>query len=111
MNELAAVTAQNFQAEVSQSPKPVLVDFWAPWCAPCKMLGPILEKVSAKFAGRLKVVALNVEENKETADSHGVMSIPSLVMFAGGKEVGRIAGFMDENRLSAEVGDLLEMAG
>lgn len=111
MSELPSVSGQNFQSEVLQSVQPVLVDFWAPWCGPCKMIGPVLEKVSAKFGDRLKVVKLNVEEEKATADSQGVMNIPSLIMFAGGKEVGRIAGFMDEARLSAEIGDLLEMAG
>ncbi|MBN3033862.1 MAG: thioredoxin [Candidatus Saganbacteria bacterium] len=111
MSDLPSVTGENFQSEVLQGQKPVLVDFWAPWCVPCKMIGPVLEKAAAKLGDRLRVVKLNVEEEKATADSHGVMSIPSLVMFAGGKEVGRIAGFMDEARLSAEIADLLEMAG
>jgi len=110
MSDLPSVTGQSFNAEVLQSSRPVLVDFWAPWCNPCKMIGPILEKVAARLGDRLKVVKLNVEEEKATADSHGVMSIPSLIMFAKGEEVGRIAGFMDEARLSAEIGDLLEMA-
>lgn len=111
MSELAAVTGQNFQSDVLQSSVPVLVDFWAPWCVPCQKIGPVLEKVAAKLGSKLKVVKLNVEEEKATADSAGVMNIPSLIMFAGGKEVGRIAGFMDEARLSAEIGDLLDMAG
>lgn len=110
MSELLEVSSQTFMAEVLQNSQPVLVDFWAPWCGPCKMIAPLLEKTAEKFKGRLKIVKLNTEENKETSDQHQVMSIPSMIMFTEGKEVGRIAGFMDEARLNGEIGDLLEMA-
>ncbi|MBU0629517.1 MAG: thioredoxin [Candidatus Margulisbacteria bacterium] len=111
MSEPPSVSSLTFAAEVLQSAQPVLVDFWAPWCGPCKMMLPLLEKTAEKYKGKMKVVKLNTEENKEIADQHQVMSIPSMIMFAKGEEVGRIAGVMDENRLHAEIGDLLEMAG
>ncbi|MFH1387499.1 MAG: thioredoxin [bacterium] len=111
MSEIQEVTNQNFAAEVLQSSRPVLVDFWAPWCGPCKMIAPILEKAAEQYQGKLKVVKLNTEENKEIADKHQIMSIPSMIMFAKGEEVGRISGFKDEQRLNGELGDLLEMAG
>lgn len=110
MSSLLEIAQNDFEKEVVLNNGPVLVDFWAPWCVPCKMIGPILEKTAEKYAGKLKIVKVNAEENKEIADKYQIMSIPSMVMFAKGEEVGRISGFMDEDRLNGEIGDLLEMA-
>ena len=110
MSEITSISNQTFTTEVLESSIPVLIDFWAPWCVPCKMIAPLLEKSADKFKDRLKIVKLNSEENKELADKYQIMSIPSIVMFSKGKEIGRIAGVMDENRLNEEVEDLLVMA-
>jgi thioredoxin 1 len=92
-------TDDNFQAEVLQSEKPVLVDFWAPWCGPCKMIGPIIEKLSNELSGTVKIGKLNVDDNPATAQEYGVMSIPTLLLFKGGKVVGTTMGFTPEPRL------------
>lgn len=85
-------TDGNFTKEVLQSTQPVLVDFWAPWCGPCKMVGPVVEDLAQEYAGRLKVVKLNTDENPETASTYGIMSIPTLAIFNNGKAVDGMVG-------------------
>ncbi len=92
-------TDDSFSKEVLQSDKPVLVDFWAPWCGPCKSLGPIIEKLSTDLASSVKIGKLNVDDNPATAQEYGVMSIPTLLLFKGGKVVGTHMGFVPEPRL------------
>ncbi len=92
-------TDGNFAKEVLQSDKPVLVDFWAPWCGPCKMIGPIVEKLSSELSPTVKIGKLNVDDNPATAQEYGVMSIPTLLLFKGGKVVGTTMGFTPEPRL------------
>ncbi|MBZ0294103.1 MAG: thioredoxin [Anaerolineae bacterium] len=81
-----------FGKDVLQSDVPVLVDFWAPWCGPCHMVAPVLEKVAQKYAGQLKVAKVNVDENPRTAQQYQTFSIPTLILFKGGKAVGKLVG-------------------
>ncbi|MEE8637442.1 MAG: thioredoxin [Candidatus Margulisiibacteriota bacterium] len=107
MSPLSSVNAQTFKSEVLESTVPVLVDFWAQWCGPCLMLGPVLEKVAVKYSNRLKVLKMNLDENREIASDYQIMSIPCLIIFRRGMETGRIIGFMDENKLSAKIDAVL----
>ena len=106
MSPISAVNEQNFKSEVLESTVPVLVDFWAQWCGPCLMLGPVLEKIAVKYSNKLKVKKLNVDENRRIASDYQIMSIPCLIIFRRGMEIGRIVGFMDENKLSAKIDDI-----
>lgn len=94
------VTDANFEAEVLKSDQTVLVDFWAPWCGPCKMVGPIVEQLADEYAGKAKVAKLNVDENNATAMEYRVMSIPTLILFKNGEEVERIVGFRPKQELA-----------
>lgn len=82
----------NFEAEVLRSPQPVLVDFWAPWCGPCQMMGPILEEVAGEWEGKVKVGKVNVDECMQLARDHQIQSIPTMILFQDGKPVKRIVG-------------------
>jgi len=100
---VSSITTADFETEVLQSPTPVMVDFWAPWCAPCRAMAPVVESVADQFAGRLKAVKVNVDEEPDIASKHGILSIPTLVLFHKGQEVERIVGFAPESELKKRV--------
>ena len=93
----------NFEAEVLQSDKPVLVDFYADWCGPCKMMGPLVEAVAASREDQLKVCKLNVDDAQQTAGKYGVMSIPTFIFFKNGEEVHRMTGALPQNTFEEEI--------
>ena len=97
------VTDNNFQAEVLESETPVLVDFWAPWCGPCRMVAPVVEEIAKERAGELKVVKLNIDENQNTAIAYDVMSIPTLILFNHGQVAKKVIGAYPKRRLEAEL--------
>jgi thioredoxin 1 len=99
---LPEVTDSNFQAEVLENEKAVLVDFWAPWCGPCRIIAPHLEELAAE-RGDLRVVKLNVDDNPETAAKYNVMSIPTLLLFRHGQVAHQIIGALPKNRLLQEI--------
>ncbi len=107
MAKLMEVNDANFEQEVLKSSLPVLVDFWAQWCAPCRMISPIVEEIGEDYEGRLKVVSLNVDDNPITASQYAVMSIPSLLIFQDGKEVERIVGALPKEYLVSKLEGIL----
>ncbi len=96
-------TDGNFKTEVLGAKEPVLVDFWAEWCGPCRMVGPIVEKLAQDYSGRLKVGKINVDENSETPAQYGVQGIPTIIFFKGGEEKKRIVGYQPEEKLKTAV--------
>jgi len=101
------ITDSNFQKEVAQSSMPVLVDFWAPWCGPCRAVGPVVEELATEFVGKVKVGKLNVDENQDTAGQFGVMSIPTLLFFKDGKPVDSIVGVKSKEDIKKKMEALI----
>ena len=101
------ITADNFDAEVLKSDIPVLVDFWAPWCGPCKIVGPILSELAEQYDGKLKVAKLNVDENADLTTRFNVMSIPTMKFFKAGEVVGELVGAAPKNTIEAEIQKLI----
>jgi thioredoxin 1 len=99
---LSAVTDSNFQAEVIESEQPVLVDFWAPWCGPCRMVAPVLEEIASERP-ELKIVQLNIDENQQTGATYEVLSIPTLILFKNGQIAKKVIGAYPKKRLEAEL--------
>ena len=103
MANVPAVTSENFQSEVLESEIPVLVDFMAPWCGPCRMIAPILDKLAQEYSGRVKIVQLDTDQYDELSRSYGVQKIPNLTFFKDGEVVDQLIGFLSAAQISASV--------
>lgn len=101
------VTDANFEDEVLNSDLPVLVDFWAEWCGPCRMLTPVIEKLASEYDGKLKVVKLDTDSNNATAVKYGITGIPCVIVFKGGQEVNRLVGFRPKDAFDAELKNII----
>ena len=103
MSSAADVTAQDFENEVLKSDIPALVDFWAEWCGPCKMIAPFVDAIAEEYAGKLKVRKLNIDKDATIAAKYGVMSIPTLVLFKGGEVVEQIVGALSQQKIVEKI--------
>ncbi len=97
------VGEDNFEDEVLKADKPVLVDFWAPWCGPCKAIGPVIEALSVQYRDRIKVAKVNIDEHPKPAETYGVQSIPTLMLFKGGNVLDTIIGLVPKERLESSI--------
>jgi thioredoxin 1 len=100
MSQATPVTDASFDTEVIESEVPVLVDFWAPWCGPCRMVAPVVDEISKDYEGRVKVVKLNTDENPSVANKYGIRSIPTLMIFKGGQKVDTVVGAVPKTTLA-----------
>lgn len=100
MSAAAHVTDASFEQDVLKSEIPVLVDFWAPWCGPCRMVGPVVDEIAQQYDGKLKVVKVNTDENPTVASQYGIRSIPTLMIFKGGQRVDMVVGAVPKTTLA-----------
>ena len=107
MSSAPSVTDSSFDKEVLQSDLPVLVDFWAPWCGPCRMVAPVVEEISKDFEGKIKVFKLNTDENPNVASQYGIRSIPTLMIFKGGQKVHTVVGAVPKSTLASTLSKYL----
>jgi len=101
MSAASAVTDATFKEEVLESDVPVLVDFWAPWCGPCRMVAPVVEEIADQYVGQVKVVKVNTDENPSVANQYGIRSIPTLMIFKGGQRVDMVVGAVPKTTLAS----------
>jgi thioredoxin 1 len=107
MTKAVAVTEGTFEAEVVQATLPVLVDFWAPWCGPCRLVGPILEEIAAENEGKLKVAKVNVDENPGLAQRFGIRGIPTIILFKGGDQIDTTVGAPTKDHIQQKINSVL----
>ena len=100
MSSASAVTDASFKDDVLESDVPVLVDFWAPWCGPCRMVAPVVDEIAEQYEGQVKVVKLNTDENPQVASQYGIRSIPTLMIFKGGQRVDMVVGAVPKTTLA-----------
>jgi len=103
MSTAANVNESNFQEEVIEAGKPVFVDFWAPWCGYCQRLSPIIDELAADMGSKVKVVKVNVDENRALAQKYGVMSLPTMILFKDGDQVEKMMGYMPKPNITAKI--------
>ena len=104
---LKSVTDQSFAADVLASPVPVIVEYWAPWCGPCRMVAPVLEAIAEEYAGKVEVVKLNTDENPESMLAFGVMAVPTIILFSGGQAVKQVIGAKSKSAMQREFADYI----
>ncbi|PUU91725.1 thioredoxin [Halanaerobium congolense] len=103
MSKPVKVTDGNFNTEVLSADKKVLVDFWAEWCGPCRMVAPVVEDIAAEYGDKIKVAKLNVDENQSTASRYGIMSIPTMLVMEDGKVINKLVGYMPKDKLVSKL--------
>jgi thioredoxin 1 len=102
-----SVTDQSFAADVLSSPRPVIVEYWAPWCGPCRQVGPVLDAIAAEYAGKVDVVKLNTDENPQSMRDYGVMMVPTINLFSGGEVVKQVIGARSKSALLREFAEFI----
>jgi thioredoxin 1 len=107
MSNGIVITNNNFEGEVLQSPVPVLIDFWASWCAPCRMIGPMIDQLAEEYSGRIKIGKVNVDEENDLAGKHGIVSIPTLILYKDGAIVRQKVGAMPKQAIEDLFKDLV----
>ncbi|MBX3358505.1 MAG: thioredoxin [Phycisphaeraceae bacterium] len=105
---IAEITDGSFQAEVLESDKPVLVDFWAEWCMPCRVLGQTIDEIAGEYAGRVKIAKVDIDSNREVPVKYGIQAIPTVILFKGGELKKRFVGLVGKGDLAAALDDLLK---